>query len=225
MKIAVYSITRDRLFYTKLCFNSLKEKAGIEYDHYVFDNGSKDGTVEWLKENIGLFEKVEYSGENQGISKASNRAIENILNSGKNYDMIVKFDNDCFVETMGTLKTMSELFEQYPNNLMVISPSVNGLVNSPPIKSIDTMGKHGFAHTNIVGGLFHCTSPKLYTEKGFRYNENLPLGKGQDDEVCLFARMWGGFVGYVQKVFVQHYETTDGQAKRFPDYFKRKWSE
>ena len=50
-KIAVYTLTRDRIEYTKECFAMLESKAGIEYDHYIVDNGSQDGTVEWLKEN------------------------------------------------------------------------------------------------------------------------------------------------------------------------------
>ena len=48
MRVAVLSLTRDRLVYTRHCFAKLHEFAGCEFDHYVLDQGSKDGTDEWL---------------------------------------------------------------------------------------------------------------------------------------------------------------------------------
>jgi GT2 family glycosyltransferase len=73
MKIAIYTLTRDRIEYTKKCFQSLQENAGYSYDHYIIDNGSKDGTADWLKE--GNYTKVIYNPENVGISNGSNQAL------------------------------------------------------------------------------------------------------------------------------------------------------
>jgi len=57
MKIAIYTLTRDRLQYTQDCFSSLWQNAGMPFDHYIVDNGSEDGTVEWLMqeaERLGI---------------------------------------------------------------------------------------------------------------------------------------------------------------------------
>ena len=51
MNIAVLSLTRDRLDYTKHCFGRLIELAGCDFDWYITDQGSNDGTVDWLHAN------------------------------------------------------------------------------------------------------------------------------------------------------------------------------
>ncbi len=47
----------------------------------------------------------------------------------------------------------------------------------------------------------------------------------QDDVFCKWVRRHGGEVGYVEGLVVEHYRGTDQQAKDFPEYFSRKWSE
>ena len=49
MKIALFTLTKDRLEYTKQTFKSLNEKTDLTFDHFVIDQASKDKTVEWLK--------------------------------------------------------------------------------------------------------------------------------------------------------------------------------
>ena len=51
LKVAIFSLTYDRLEYTKECFDSMYKTAGYPIDvHVIVDNGSKDGTIEWVKE-------------------------------------------------------------------------------------------------------------------------------------------------------------------------------
>jgi len=92
MKVAIYTLCRDRLAYSKRCFRSLWQNAGYPVDHYVIDNGSTDGTVEWLYSNAKRFKKIVLEPDNTGISYASNMALDII---GNGYDLIVKMDNDC----------------------------------------------------------------------------------------------------------------------------------
>ena len=49
LKVAVYTLTMDRLDYTKQMYKALNKLAGLAFDWYVIDQGSKDGTQEWLK--------------------------------------------------------------------------------------------------------------------------------------------------------------------------------
>jgi len=115
--IAVFSITYERLEYTKLCFESLYHKAGVSFSHFIVDNGSTDGTQEWLEnpDPMGATwcmpesRTLIFNKENRGISIASNQAINAIFKgdvpslpgSRINYDIIVKVDNDCLFLTDG----------------------------------------------------------------------------------------------------------------------------
>lgn len=217
MKVAIYTITRDRLEYTKHCFHVLKRKAGYPYDHFIVDNGSTDGTQEWLKDNFQE-DRLILLTENKGISLASNLALDKI---GDKYDLIIKMDNDCEVEYEGLLDRIVRIYENMPplRNLM-LSPKVNGLVHQPFRYGKTMVDDCEIGLTNIVGGLFHVIPAKIYQQ--FRYNEYLPYAKGQDENICNWFKLQGGEVGYIEPISVNHYETTNGQAKRYPEYFERK---
>ena len=131
MKVAIYTLTRDRVDYTRQCFQLLKEKAGIEYDHFIVDNGSKDGTVEWLNDNSEQFKKIIYNGENVGIGKASNQALHYIMRD--NYDLVIKFDNDCEIVSDNIIGQIAEVFNGIKefDGEYILSPKIEGLKNQP----------------------------------------------------------------------------------------------
>jgi hypothetical protein len=65
---ALYTLTWNRLDYTKHCLETLRAQAGYPYDHIILDNGSSDGTVEWLRRPD--FHAVVRYPVNAGISRA-----------------------------------------------------------------------------------------------------------------------------------------------------------
>jgi glycosyltransferase involved in cell wall biosynthesis len=221
MKIAIYTLTRDRLEYTKYCFATLREKAGYPFDHFIVDNGSQDGTVEWLKENEKDFAKVIYNPENRGISVGSNQALKEI----QGYDLIIKMDNDCLVQTDGILDKIVKIYQSRGifSPQYVLSPYVNGINNQPTRGLLSGLGGYTIGQTSIIGGLFHIVPNEVYSK--YTYDETLPLAKYQDDFFCKWVKENGGVVGYIEELKVEHYEGTDNQAKRFPEYFQRKWKE
>jgi GT2 family glycosyltransferase len=224
MKIAIYTLTRDRLEYTMHCFASLKAKAwNYAYDHFVLDNGSTDGTIAWLRENELQFKKVIYMPENFGISKGSNTILKEIFDG--DYDLIIKMDNDCEVISDNILQQMVEIFEDAANRKMevVLSPRVIGIINQPYRAYQTTIGGRDVGITGIVGGLFHVVPVKIYRQ--YKYPVKLPKAWGQDDDFCHWLNKTGRKTGYVEGLIVNHYETTSGQAQRFPEYFERKWKE
>lgn len=222
-KIAIYSLTRDRLAYTKHCFQTLKEKACYPYDHYVIDNGSTDGTVEWLKENEKDFKKVIYNPENAGISRASNQALDEIFK--EQYSLVCKLDNDCEVISDNILGQIVEVFKDVKDfsGKYVLSPRVEGISNQPIRGKYEMLSGRRIGLTAIIGGLFHIVPAEIYAQ--YRYPIILPKAWGQDDHFCNWFKQNGGNVGYIEGLVVNHYETTDGQAKRFPEYFERKKNE
>lgn len=221
MKIAIYTLTRERLDYTKYCFQTLREKASYPYDHFIIDNGSQDGTVEWLKENSSMFKHIEYNPENLGISIASNQALDVI---GNNYDIIIKFDNDCEVVSEGVLKSIVDIYDAIGlSEKYMLSPKVEGIGNIIPRFRSALIGGYEIGFTHMVGGLFHILPAWLY--QGYRYKTFLPKASLQDGSICHWMRKEGVQIGYIESLVVNHYETTAGQIKKYPDYFVRKEQE
>lgn len=222
-KVAIYTLTRDRLEYTKYNFTRLKEMAKYPYDHFIVDNGSKDGTVEWLNENKDQFKDIHFYPENEGISTASNKALDMIKEAG-NYDLIIKMDNDCEVNYDGIIERIVRLYDNMPPlRKMMLSPRVEG-INNQPHRYLKTMiDDCEIGLTSMVGGLFHIIPGELYQQ--FRHIQDLPLASRQDDEICQWFKALGGEIGYIEPIVVNHYETTNGQAQRFPEYFERKFRE
>ena len=58
--------------------------------------------------------------------------------------------------------------------------------------------------------------------KILKIDSSLPKARGFDSLVCSTARKNGFAVGYIEDLMVSHIDTTDGQARKYPEYFKRK---
>lgn len=218
MRIAVLTLTRDRLDYTTHCFTTLYKLAGCDYEHFVLDQGSTDGTAGWLRgyDFIGRHH-VTFLNENIGIHAGMNRLLDQLDDS---YDAIVKFDNDCELTQRNTLRDTARLAVLGDS---LLSPQIHGLRNPPaPIGTYHIAGET-ILQVNQIGGIFLAAPAWVYRD--FRYDESLPVWGGDDGLICGWFRQRGGRVGYVQRLNANHYETTDGQWERYPDYFARKTAE
>jgi glycosyltransferase involved in cell wall biosynthesis len=227
MRIAVYTLTRERVEYTKVAFAFLRERAGYPYDHFVVDNGSQDGTREWLTECLSDFKHVTLGEENKGISWGSNRALDMIESARGTYDLVVKMDNDCLVQSEGILSHIADVYEEINERDFgpeyVLSPRVEGIVRQPVRERQTQIANRTIGLTAIVGGLFCVTPFPLFST--YRYPLDLPLASGQDDHFCHWVKRRGGEVGYIEDLVVEHYRGTDQQARDYPDYFRRKHEE
>lgn len=212
MKIAVLTLTRDRLAYTKHCFYRLQEFAGIEYDHYVLDQGSADGTAEWLGGyDVEILTGFIFEQSNIGIARGMNKLLDLIDND---YDVIVKIDNDCELTQPDTLRITAETALKHN---AICGPWVNGLRNPPHQTTVST---DELTDMTQIGGIFMAIPATFFND--WRYPEDLPLYGGDDDTVCARARDLGMRVGYVNDLTVNHYKTTLGQVADIPWYFRRR---
>ena len=226
MKIAIFTLTRERLFYTKHCFKMLQKKAGYPFHHLVIDNGSKDGTAEWLVKKYSKIRNVDYVllDENAGIANGCNLAYDLLKDD---YDLIIKMDNDCEVLSEGLILSIADLYTILKHDgldkLYNLSPRIEGIVNQPPRIGSATFSEYKIGLTNHIGGLFSITP--IYLRSKFSFPEILPKAKGQDSYQSAKVTSLGGFCGYIENLAVNHYETTDGQKLRYPEYFTRKYKE
>lgn len=234
-RVALISLTRDRLDFTKLCFERLQEMAGYPFDHYVVDNGSEDGTQDWLRDyadrytsNRDSFVDLTLLPENRGISIGSNIALEKILGPERDfedYEFVGGMDNDCYIVTSKILEHLVACVKDKKafGPEIFISPRVSGIVNQPTRVREHGRGGLRLGETGIVGGLFHLTSARVM--RGWKYPEDLPKAWGQDDARASWMTAAGVIIGYIEQLEVQHYLGTDQQAVRYPKYFARKWIE
>ena len=80
MKVAVMSITRDRLDLTRKSFKMLRQWAGMQFDHFVADNASKSAMRGYLQQEkkAGHIKVLDLHDENIG----QNLAMNDLLGSG-----------------------------------------------------------------------------------------------------------------------------------------------
>jgi GT2 family glycosyltransferase len=75
--------------YLKDCLQSLRAQTFSDYEVILVDNGSTDGSVEWIRENFPGWVRVLANKRNEGFSGGNNRGIR--ASSGK---YIVLLNND-----------------------------------------------------------------------------------------------------------------------------------
>lgn len=222
MNIAVFSLTRDRLYYTQRAFALLREKAGHPFGHYVVDNGSEDGTREWLLSNPHPFAGLHFNTENRGLAISNNQGLNMIAASGVQYDLIARMDNDCECQSDSIVAQMVEVY-QAATKPMLLSPRVTGINRQPKRGVVLNIGGHRIGVTNHIGGLFHWLNADLYLS--YRYPLDIPKASGDDSALSYWVYQQGYPVGYVEDLVVEHAEGTDNQALRYPEYFERKFRE
>jgi len=94
-------LTLNRLDLTKKAVNSVLEKSLENTKIVLFDNGSTDGTLEYLAQIKKEYpKKIDYlrSEQNIGVAGGRNRVFRSVIsNYGNNFSWVLNLDNDCIV--------------------------------------------------------------------------------------------------------------------------------
>lgn len=114
LKFSVVVCTYNRIDYLKKCLNSIFDLDYFNYEVVVVNDGSLDGTVDYL-ESIGRknFFFVSHK-DNSGLSKARNMGVK-----VSNGEVVVFVDDDCVVDK-NILKAYSQKFTENKNLDFVI---------------------------------------------------------------------------------------------------------
>lgn len=215
LKVAIFTLTMNRKDYTQRMYKSMNKRAGYDFDWFVVDNGSTDGTIDYLGGFIGI-DNICVNKENVGISKASNQALEMI---GDDYDIIIKVDNDCLFLTDNWLAEIVDIFERQQK--LVVSPRVEGLRDNPggvPRSRYFYVGNHFLGLASHLGGI--CVAAPKGAYEDFRWEDRDFLHGEQDYVFSQYALKKKHLLCYMENVIVEHMDTTVGQEKQYPDYFK-----
>jgi len=222
MKIATFTLTRERLDYTQRTFAEIKGTAGIEFDHFVLDNGSRDGTPEWLEKNKDLFKKVILSPDNKGLWGGINIILKE-TNFFEGYNYVLKLDNDVEFITDCWLRRLA-LMSAEMGNKVVLSPYVDGLgsgLGGAPRYSHELIAGNKISYSHHVGGICLFTSQDAYKASGY-FPGCLGKAQGWDVFFCGRAKNMGYKIAYLEDVKIKHMDTTVEQEKIRPDYYNRK---
>lgn len=217
MRVAVLTLVRDRPEYTQHCFAALREHAGCDYDHYVLDQGSAFKTRRWLYDTERDYTRLVTLPDNIGIARGLNHLIDRL----DVYDVVVKIDNDCELTEPNTLRDVCQLVMDDGHTML--SPRILGLNNPPRPTGTFSIGDEEIQHIYQIGGIFLAAPASVYDV--YRYPEDGPVWGMDDANICAWYRGMGGRCGYVTRLTANHYETTNGQHARYPEYFERTLAE
>lgn len=226
LRVAIYTLTMNRLELTKIMAESLKT-AGCAFDWFIIDQGSKDGTKEWLEEFRNTEDSpkkllIQYNKENVGLAAGWNQAIEFIKKTG-DYDICIKIDNDAEMLTQDWLKDMVDLFER--NVTLILSPYVEGLEKSPggvlrqrpdAENPYIMIGDRVLGNVPNLGGIVFACRMELFKEWKFdaKYEGN------KDYLLSQYAKALGYVLCYMEEYRVGHQLGSSGQQEKYPEYFK-----
>lgn len=169
--IAVFTITCNRLEITKKYLSELKDKNNTTFKHIIVDNGSTDGTPEWL---ISQGYTVIKLSKNIGVYKAMKIAIQYIKDNFK-VDYIIKFDDDCELTKFGILDDIMKWYEEGCKSYITAPLDMDILETHMPKhyhKGIERNQQCRYTHH--VGGIFVVAPIHAMTT----------MIKAKDDQVC-----------------------------------------
>lgn len=140
MKVAAITITFNRLELTKQTVELFNSKTFVDY-HLFVDNGSTDGTQEYIKQ----FDHIQLD-KNYGIAAAFAAGVSAI----EDYDYILKLDNDIEVVTDEIIDKMLGFFRATKDK--DDNSYIAGFVASPTDLLLDNgFAPHSYGKTNIHG--------------------------------------------------------------------------
>ncbi|MDN3606610.1 glycosyltransferase family 2 protein [Kaistella yonginensis] len=118
-KIYLIIVTFNAMKWAEKCFSSLR-KSSVPVQTIVVDNGSNDGTQDFIKNN---FPEVEFlqSPENLGFGKGNNLGIEMAYKKGADFFYLMNQDAWIFDDS---IQNLLDVFENHPKKeeIGILSP-------------------------------------------------------------------------------------------------------
>ncbi len=213
-EVSIVMLTYNALEYTKKCVRTILEHTQIPYEIIFVDNGSKDGTVDYLKELTHQYSHIRavFNRTNKGFAYGNNQGARKAR--GK---YVLFLNNDVLVSD-GWLEDLVKAIERNPMIGMVgpITNSISGLQRVTQIPYQDEAGFHAFAAQvrqlnrdkitprRRIAGFCMLMPSALFNElKGF--DRRFGTGNFEDDDLCLRVRNKKFAIMVHEGVFIHHY--------------------
>ena len=233
MKTAIITLTYNKLEQaTKPYLESLYQHTNEEdFDLYLVDNASADGTKEYIKEfqkkhnNITIIENK----TNLGYSKGNNIAIVKALK--KDYDYIALLNNDILL-TPNWLSDTIEAFK-LDEQLGMLSPRNNEKCKLKPTNYLNGYRKYLSKFKEplryVVTPFFSCVIiKKQVLEQIGIFDESYSPAFWEDNDLSFRAMYKGYSLAYCNSTFIFHNHSTTSSSvdrsipQRNKEYFFKK---
>ncbi len=228
---SIVILTHNELEYTRQCVESILKYTREPYELIFVDNGSSDGTIEYLQSLSGA--RVIANPINLGFGTGCNQGM-----SVARGEYIVLLNNDTVV-TEGWLNRMITRVESDPSVGMV-GPRSNYVVGPQlvnPVPYADDLPRmHEFAARVSVenaGASFQvlrlvgfCTLMKrAVIDKIGGFDERFGQGNFEDDDFCIRSGLAGFKLLVCNDVFIHHYgsRTFAGAKMDYRKMMRRNW--
>ncbi|MFI3268186.1 MAG: glycosyltransferase family 2 protein [Rikenellaceae bacterium] len=109
MNILTIIVTYNGLKWMKRCLDSIASSS-VSIDAYIIDNGSNDGTQEFIKNNYPQY-LLKQNDNNAGFGAANNIGLNYAVEHG--YDYVYLLNQDAWVES-NTIETLIKINQKYP---------------------------------------------------------------------------------------------------------------
>ncbi|MCM3568567.1 glycosyltransferase family 2 protein [Neobacillus mesonae] len=207
--ISIIIVTRNAKSITKQCVDSIFKHTDLNFEILFIDNGSSDGTLEFLK---GVPKSIVIQNkENSGFAKACNQGI---ANAKGNY--IVLLNNDTVV-TKGWLSGLL-YWLKIDEGIGIVGPRSTNVggnqnVGSVNYKSMTEMEEFAanFSRVNYHTGAMEGTLSGfcMMFHKNLTYqigglDERFFPGTFEDDDFCIRTQIFGKKLWRANDVFIHH---------------------
>jgi len=235
---SIVILTLNNLEYTKQCIESIRRYTPEPYEIIVVDNGSKDGTIEYLESQPDI--RLIKNPTNLGFALGNNIGMKEARG-----DYIVVLNNDTIV-TQGWLTRLIACAESDPSN-GIIGPRSNYVAGIQIVKDVsygnDMNAMQEFARRwslensgkyeetiRVIG--FCMLIKREVIEKIGGFDPLYESGNFEDDDFCIRAIRAGFKIKIAHDVFIHHYGSktfasekinyTESMLKNW-ERFKEKW--
>jgi len=206
---SIIMLTWNQLPYTQMGLESIRKHTHLPYELIMVDNGSTDGTADWLRgqSDLHLIANV----ENLGFAKGVNQGLA--VATGEN---VLLLNNDTVV-TPGWLRRLLEGLHSEPT--VGLAGPVSNFVSGPQQISVPYQtlaGLEGFAwdwgraqrgkreeYDRLVG--FCLLIKREVLDKIGELDERFGLGNFEDDDLCRRARQAGYKLLICRDSFIHHF--------------------
>lgn len=216
----------NQLSYTRSCLDSLRATVGDKAAVLVIDNGSTDGTREYLRGCEGI--SVIGNEANLGCAGAWNQGVR-----GTRSEWLVILNNDVILSP-GWLEGLLEFAGE--EGLDVVSPAIregeyNYEITGYARDFVRRMGK--VARPGVADGICFMVRRRVFDTVGL-FDENYRIGQFEDADFFRRARLAGFRLGTTGRSFIHHFGSITqkalgrGKAEKpyvaeNRAYYRRKW--
>lgn len=206
---SIIIVTFNELGYTKECIESIRLRTDEPYELIFVDNGSTDGTLEYLTSIADA--QIIRNRDNRGFPAAVNQGLK--LARG---EQVLLLNNDTVVSTGWLHKLLTAL--QSDPKIGLVGPCSNNVSGSQMIAVTYTemTSMDGFAWNwgklhagrreetdRLIG--FCLVIKKALLERIGGLDEQFGIGCFEDDDICLRALRAGWKAVIARDAFVHHY--------------------